>query len=417
MLLERLAGRVATSPSLATKVAWCRELWASALRIRTLRRAIPFEVATDACRSLPDAATGRLIESWAALREETVASVSFYAVIVPFAIEVYRRVFTAAAPAAGAGLSGLWRSRRRYQRPGRWRAIASNDAVAGLRRLAGHRDVGLGAVRVGMSAARTSAAVTEPARGRVIAALRAAEACEEVWFVESREDESRYLHQLVAFEINTFEAVSRHIAEFGGMPWEFHWDMACQIRDEVVHLGLWLDRLGKMGLRLGQHPLGLHEFTVCAGHSLAGRLALLERLVEASALDSIDLHRCLWASRGDAAMMAYFERVQLDEIGHVRSGNKWLRRLCDDDELRCLVDQAEASARERMLNEARRLERSGAVPPGNAERVRRKFDDPLQLAVDRAARLRAGFSESEVASEVHQRRARETAHTEESIQW
>jgi len=43
----------------------------------------------------------------------------------------------------------------------------------------------------------------------------------------------RYLHQLIAFEINTVEAVSRHIAEFSSMPWEFHWDMACPIRDEL----------------------------------------------------------------------------------------------------------------------------------------------------------------------------------------
>jgi len=418
LLLERMAGRVATSPSLATKVAWCRELWASALRIRTLRRAIPFEIATEACRSLPDAATGRLIESWSALPDETVAIASFYGVIVPFAIDAYmRRLFTGVAAAGGNASSSLWRSRRAYQRRRRWQAIESSDAVAGLRRLAEHRDVGLGAARVAMVAARTSAAVREPARGRMIAALRTGEVSEEAWFVESRDDESRYLHQLVAFEINTFEAVTRHIAEFGGMPWEFHWDMARQVRDEVVHLGLWLDRLRKMGMPLGQYPLGLHEFTACAGHSLAGRLALLERLIEASALDSIDLHRCLWASRGDAAMIAYFERVQLDEIGHVRCGNKWLRWLCDDDDgLRRLVDRAETSARERMLNEARRLERAGIVPPGNAERVRRKFDDPLQLAVDRAARLRAGFSESEVAAEVRRRHARATAHTEESIQ-
>jgi uncharacterized ferritin-like protein (DUF455 family) len=158
-------------------------------------------------------------------------------------------------------------------------------------------------------------------------------------------------------------------------------------------------------VRLGEQRLSTDEFVVCTGIRLTGRLAMLERLVEASALDSIDLHRCLWAARGDSAMVGYFSRVQLDEIGHVRCGNKWLRRLCDgDDEIRRLVAQAETASRRRMLDEARRLERAGVVPEGNTELVRRKFDDPLQLQVDEAARLRAGFTKAEVAEEIRRRR-------------
>ncbi|HEY2388482.1 MAG TPA: DUF455 family protein [Candidatus Binatia bacterium] len=419
LLLERLAGRVATSPSLATKITWCRELWAAAQRIRALRRAVPPDVAAAGCRSLPDAAAVQLIEAWAALDDEALVAVAFDGVIVPFAIGAYaRHASDGVASAVRAVLAGL-RRRHRHGRTRRPRSIESSRMVAGLRRLAEHGDVALGACRSRMSSARTSAAIGEPARGRAIAALRAGEAREEIWFVGSPGDESRYLHQLVAFEINTFEAVSRHIAEFAAMPWEFHWDMACQIRDEVAHLGLWLGRLGRMGVRLGEHLLSVHEFSACAGHSLAGRLALLERLIESSALDSIDLHRCLWASRGDATMVAYFARVQLDEIGHVRCGNKWLRRLCeDDDELRRLVDRAEATSRERMLNDALRLERAGIVPPGNVERVRRRFDDPLQLEIDRRARLRAGFSAAEVAAEVDRRRAGAAPHSEEErFQW
>jgi len=180
--------------------------------------------------------------------------------------------------------------------------------------------------------ARSSSALEAPVRERAIRALREGEAREDVWFVTTPHEYQRYLHQLIAFEINTFEAVSRHIAEFSSMPWEFHWDMACQIRDELSHLEMWLERSHMRTVTLGLDPLSTHEFAVCRGHGLLGRLALLERLIEASALDALVLSRCFWEMRHDRVMVGYIDRVQSDEICHVRQGNKWLRRLCRDDE-------------------------------------------------------------------------------------
>jgi uncharacterized ferritin-like protein (DUF455 family) len=416
LLLESLAGLVAAMPSLSVKIALCRNVWAAALRIRRLCSVLPSETAQTACSSLPDPTTVRLVHEWGRLGEEGAVVAGFNGVLVPFAIAVYARV--ASCEAASTIHAAFRDLGQRYRWYGRWRrrrrSIESSRDVECLRRLATQGELALGSARTSMAFARTADEVEAPARGRVIAALRTGEAREEVWFVASPADERRYLHQLAAFEINTFEAVSRHIAEFAGMPWEFQWDMARQIRDEVAHLALWLRRLTQNGVRLGEQRLSTHEFAVCTGHGLAGRLAMLERLVEASALDSIDLHRCLWAARGDSMMVGYFSRVQLDEIGHVRCGNKWLRRLCDgDDEIRRLVAHAEAVSRRRMLDEARRLERAGVVPGGNTELIRRKFDDPLQLQVDGAARLRAGFTEAEVAEEIRRRREYRARNSEE----
>ncbi len=409
LLLVATAGHIAASPSLSAKILWCRNVWAAALRIRGLCRALPLDVAAVACASLPDPGTARLVAEWAEAADETAALAGFYGVVVPFATAAYAQAAVMSERASPPGVRTGYRDLRAIGRGcGRsvHRAVErSGSEVRRLRRLATHALLGIGACRTGAVTARTRAEMTAPARGRVIAALRSAEAREDVWFVSSPSDESRYLHQLVAFEINTFEAVSRHIAEFAGMPWEFHWDMARQIRDELAHLGLWLGRLARIGIRLGDHLLSTHEFSLCTGHALPGRLAMLERLAESAALDSVDLHRCLWSVRGDGTMVANFCRVQLDEIGHVRCGNKWLRRLCaGDDEVRRLVDDSEAATRRRMLGEAWRLERAGAVPQGSSELMRRKFDDPLQLDVDRVARRQAGFTETEIADEVARRR-------------
>jgi uncharacterized ferritin-like protein (DUF455 family) len=154
------------------------------------------------------------------------------------------------------------------------------------------------------------------------------------------------------------------------------------------------------------HPLNAHEFVACIGHELAGRVALLERLIESSALDSLVLNRCMWESRGDSVMVACLDRVQADEIRHVRNGNKWLRRLCGTDaELVALVEQAEAKTRTRMLEAAGQLERAGLAPPGNVERLQRKFDAATYLEVQHEVRRRAGFSDDEITEEVARRRA------------
>jgi uncharacterized ferritin-like protein (DUF455 family) len=411
LLLTTAAEHIARSPSLPTKMFLCRMVWAAALRTRALCRALPPEVAAFASASRPDSNTENLVRTLTATTEEALFVAGLCHVVLPFAAGAYASAVAACRIDVGAReLSCIPRDLRRIGRARRYarlrRSWDVHRHVQRLGRLAEHGRVELGEqVRCDIIA-RTSAEVVEPVRERAIAALRSGEVREEAWFVSSPADESRYLHQLIAFEINTFEAVSRHIAEFAGMPWEFHWDMASQIHDELTHLEMWLERLARTGGRLGHHPLSTHEFRVCTGQHLSGRLALLERLVEASALDSLDLHRCLWSVRANAIMVAYLNRVQIDEIGHVRRGNKWLRRLCGGDrEVQFLVDRAEAATRRRMLASARRLEREGVVPKGNAELMRRKFDDPLQLEVNRAARLQAGFTEAEIAAERARRHA------------
>jgi uncharacterized ferritin-like protein (DUF455 family) len=410
-LLVATADRIARAPSLPAKMFLCRAVWRGACRIRALRRALPRDLAITASNSPTDPHTQRLIEALTALTSEAAFLTALCRIVAPFAVEAYRAVCVTMDAVTVRGIRSATAQHRRLA-AGRYRWIDRRGRSCDLRRelgqlgaLATHHEVGLVERTPRTDLARTSTPLREPERECAIRALREGEAREDVWFVSCPAEYRQYLHQLIAFEINTFEAVSRHVAEFAWMPWEFHWDMVCQIRDELQHLEMWLERLPRAGGRLGQFALSTHEFAVCTGHELPARIALLERLVESSALDSLDLNRCLWESRGDTVMVAYLNRVQIDEIGHVRQGNKWLRRLyADDGEIVALVDRAERVSRERMLAAARALERAGVVPSGNVELVRRKFDDPLILEVDRAAREQAGFSNAEIEYEIERRR-------------
>jgi uncharacterized ferritin-like protein (DUF455 family) len=410
-LLVAIADRIARVPSLPAKMLLCRAVWTTACRIRALCRVLPADLTSVALDSFPDDHTERLVAVLAGMSSEQGFLAGLCRIVAPFAASAYRAIRLPSDDAVARDVRrAAWEHRQTAAKRCRWldRHACSHDDERRLRALAhmtAYDEIGLGARIPAVGVDRTSAELSRPEREQAIRALRYGEASEEVWFVSCAAEYRAYLHQLIAFEINTFEAVSRHIAEFAWMPWEFHWDMASQIRDELSHLEMWLERLPHAGGRLGEHPLSMHELAVCAGHELPGRIALLERLIESTALDSLDLNRVLWETRGDGIMLGYLQRVQIDEIGHVRQGNKWLRRLVGEDEqILDLVAGAEATSRRRMLGAARALEEAGIVSHGNVERVRRKFDDALALEVNRSVRTQAGFSDAEIAHEIERRR-------------
>ncbi len=406
-MLVAIADRIARAPSLPAKMALCRCLWDAACRVRTLGRLPPLDVAATAFTSRADAH----VESYtAALRGIPTDHAFLEALrdsVAPAASDVYARAARGATDRWRAGFeSTAWSWRQTSRSRWTWldRSARRHPESVAFPRL------DTTALRLGAPVAndavarRTSVTLDTPARERAIRGLAFGEAHAETWFVSSPAEHEQYLHQLVAFEINTFEAVSRHVAEYADMPWEFQWDMACQIRDELAHLEMWLERIATIGARLGRHALSTHEFAVCAGESLTGRLSLLERLIESAALDALDLNRCLWETRADATMVAYLQQVQRDEIAHVRQGNKWLRRLCPDDaELLRMIDDAERAARARAIVAARDLESRGLTAPGNVDLVRRKFDDPLSIEPNAHVRRLAGFSDADLVHECERR--------------
>jgi len=205
---------------------------------------------------------------------------------------------------------------------------------------------------------------------------------------------------MIAFEIAAFEAVGRQIADFPWMPWAFQRDMATQIRDEHRHLLMWLERLRRRGGRLGDFRLCTLEFDVCTGQSLAGRLALLQRIVEGFALEALDLNRVLWESRGDRTMVDYVARVQMDEVTHVRKGNDWLRWLCGGErQITAAAARASAEARARLVDSAQDLAADGCVDAGNLERLLGKLEQGQGMPLNVDLRRRAGFSEDAIRDE------------------
>jgi uncharacterized ferritin-like protein (DUF455 family) len=410
-LLIAAAEWITRAPSLPMKMELCRSVWRAAVRVRSQARVLPPVEQRRALECRLDDDGEHLMTTFVTAPSADAFMIAWRTLVVPAAAHAYAEVAERATGAVRLATRRAVRFYRRVAAAGRRtprrRSLPSAD-VNYLRRvermttcLATLRCV----ERIGGDPCREArAVVTVPERERTIRALRTGEAHLDTWMVSSDPDVQRYLHQMIGFEITAFEVASRQIADFPEMPWEFHRDLAIQVRDELAHLEMWLDRLPYCHGRLGQFPLSSLEFDFCMSSNLPARLALLQRLLEGFALEALDVNRLLWEGRGDRVMVAYVARVQADEIMHVRRGNKWLRWLCGTQPvLEATVDAAELASRERLLEAARALEESGTVDPENVELVRLTLDQARAFPVDPELRRRAGFSEREIRQEQDRR--------------
>jgi uncharacterized ferritin-like protein (DUF455 family) len=411
-LLVAAAEWIARAPSLPTKMALCRAVWSAVTRIRLQERALPRAEQRRALQCRLDDRTQDLVDALTAAPSAAAFLLALGTIVAPAAASAYGHVALRAEHDARAAARRVARSHHRFaarrrrarRHPCDRRELAYCANVARLSPAIATLTPGTPIASDPCAPARTP--VTCPNREHTIRALRPGEMRLENWMVRSRCDIQQYLHQMIGFEIAAFESVSRQIADFPDMPWEFQRDMAAQIRDELAHLEMWLDRLPHYEGRLGQFPLSAFEFDVSAGSSLSGRLAVLQRIMEGFALEALELNRVLWESRDDDVMVTYVTRVQRDEVVHVRQGNKWLRWVCGlDAELDTVADAAQLAARERLLHAASALEASGVVEAQNLELLRLKFDQARAFPVNVPLRRRAGFSAEEIRREQDRRHA------------
>lgn len=398
-LLIGCAGWIARSPSLGDKLFLCDWIWAAAERVRMLDRGLPSSRRGHALEVGLDVGTRRFVGAVVAAPSARAFAQALAESVVPAAGAAYVRM----AGMRGAPASLTRKCARDYCRTGRRRVRRGSSMDAEehryaycVQRLA--RD--LRAWRAGDCPPPIAPVVQRPARDAPIRAQDRGEIRREEWLGSGVREHHQYLHQMIAFEIAAFEAVGRQIADFPWMPWAFQRDMATQIRDEHRHLLMWLERLRRRGGRLGDFRLCTLEFDVCTGQSLAGRLALLQRIVEGFALEALDLNRVLWESRGDRTMVDYVARVQMDEVTHVRKGNDWLRWLCGGErQITAAAARASAEARARLVDSAQDLAADGCVDAGNLERLLGKLEQGQGMPLNVDLRRRAGFSEDAIRDE------------------
>ncbi len=144
----------------------------------------------------------------------------------------------------------------------------------------------------------------------------------------SAEHRREMLHGDVNEEIQSLEIATQSLVDFPDAPWDIRLQLARQCWDETRHARAFLQRLLELGGRKGEFPIINQEWgTVCMFDSLAGRLAVQNRIFEGGSLDVLKEAVVVWGEWGDHVTAEIIDSVVADEVQHVRFANDWLERL------------------------------------------------------------------------------------------
>lgn len=180
------------------------------------------------------------------------------------------------------------------------------------------------------------------------------------------------IHSICHIEFNAINLAWDAVYRFRELPEDYYTDWIKVAREEAYHFSLLRDHLRHLGYDYGDFPghNGLWEMCLQTAHDPLVRMALVPRVLEARGLDvTPGIMRKLEQS-GDDNAVDLLRIIQRDEVGHVAIGSRWFHYLCEQRGL-----QAEATFRELM---EQYMPARGRGP------------------LDRASRLQAGFSETEL---------------------
>jgi uncharacterized ferritin-like protein (DUF455 family) len=140
------------------------------------------------------------------------------------------------------------------------------------------------------------------------------------------------IHRHMSNEITSLDIAAQCVAEFPEAPWGLRMQLARQCWDETRHVAALHRRLCEMGGRKGEFPISAFEWNItCALDNLAGRLATQNRTFEAGAMDVVGgLIRGL-REAGDDQTADLLDSILVDEIQHVRFGNRWIKTMAESD--------------------------------------------------------------------------------------
>ena len=187
------------------------------------------------------------------------------------------------------------------------------------------------------------------------------------------EGRAALLHSIAHIEFNAINLALDAVWRFAGMPADYYRDWLRVAGEEALHYTLLTEHLATLGHAYGDFDAhdGLWSMTLRTRHDVVARMALVPRTLEARGLDATPPLQARLARAGDARAVEILGAILRDEIGHVAIGNRWYRRLCEQQGLDPVAHYA-------LL--ARRHEAPRLRPPFNCE-----------------ARRDAGFSDEELA--------------------
>lgn len=140
------------------------------------------------------------------------------------------------------------------------------------------------------------------------------------------------LHRHMNNETGAIEIAAQCLVDFPEAPWDLRMQLARQCYDESRHVSALYRRLRELGGRKGEFPISNYEWCVTGiQDTLAGRLAIQNRSFEAGLMDLLGNLKKQWRAVGDETTAEVLENILVDEVGHVRFANQWIRKMAQAD--------------------------------------------------------------------------------------
>ena len=145
----------------------------------------------------------------------------------------------------------------------------------------------------------------------------------------------RLLHAFAHIEFNAINIALDAVYRFRQMPRSFISDWLRVAGEEAQHFQLLEAELERRGSYYGACPAhrGLWDMVCKTRDNLLHRMALVPRVMEARGLDVTPAMIARFHQFGDDTAVAILEVIYGDEVGHVRIGDYWFRRLCAEQGL------------------------------------------------------------------------------------
>ncbi|MDH3219315.1 MAG: ferritin-like domain-containing protein [Gammaproteobacteria bacterium] len=145
----------------------------------------------------------------------------------------------------------------------------------------------------------------------------------------------RLLHAFAHIEFNAINIALDAVYRFRQMPRSFASDWLQVATEEAKHFQLLATELKQRGSYYGEFEAhrGLWDMVCKTRNNLLHRMALVPRVMEARGLDVTPAMITRFAQFDDDSAVSILQTIYRDEVGHVRIGNYWYRRICSEQGL------------------------------------------------------------------------------------
>ena len=181
------------------------------------------------------------------------------------------------------------------------------------------------------------------------------------------------IHAVAHIEFNAINLACDAVFRFRNMPKGYYDDWVRVTAEEAQHFLLLRERLRAGGGDYGDFAghNGLWDMAMRTAGDPLQRMALVPRMLEARGLDVTPAMIDRFKTAGDPAMADVLSLILREEIGHVEIGSRWFRQICSERGLPS--EQTYFDLLDKFVN------------------------GEIRCPLHREARLKAGFSESELA--------------------